>query len=159
LKDITITGSYSGQITSLLGPQDLPSGSTLSYDSQPLTVVIHEQVESDRWYPIDAALSHILQQRFARAAPGYHFEATDTQPYRTDDYNDPVPGFPDAGLAGFAPVGRTGYVVAVYTPKSPALRALEQLKRTQLTWTLILAGGALLLISVWLAKLRRQGTQ
>jgi hypothetical protein len=118
-----------------------------------LTAVIHEQVESDRMYPIDAELSRTLQRRFPRAAPGQHFEATAALPCRTDNYRDPVPGFPDPGLAGLAPVGRTGYVVAVYTPKSRALRALEQLQRTQGAWTLILTVGLLLLvISVGITK-------
>jgi hypothetical protein len=160
LKDIKITDSYSGQITSLLGPQDLPSGSALSYEALPLTAVIHEQVQTDRVYPIDASLSRQLQRLFPRAAPGHHFEATQARPYRSDHYRDPVPGFTEPGLAGFAPVGRTGYVVAVYTPKSKALRTLDQLKQTQVMWTLILNGGLLLLISVGIAtSFRRDGHQ
>ena len=157
LKDIRITASYSGQITSLLGPQDLPSGSKLTYDALPLTAVIHEQVQTDRMYPIDADLSSTLQRLFPRAAPGHHFEATPARPFRSDDYRDPVPGFTEPGLAGFAPVGRTGYVVAVYTPKSKALRTLEQLKQTQVTWTVTLNGGLLLLISVGIATSFRRG--
>jgi len=127
LKDIRITDSYSGQITSLLGPQDLPDGSVLSYDALPLTAVIHEQVQD-----ISAL------------------------PYRSDNYRDPVPGFHEPGLAGFAPVGRIGYIVAVYTPKSKALQTLEQLKRTQVAWTLILNVGLLLLIGVGIATTVRQ---
>jgi serine/threonine protein kinase len=157
LKDIRITDSYSGQITSLLGPQDLPSGSKLTYDALPLTAVIHQQVQTNRIYPVDAQLSRTLQQRFPRAAPGHHFETMQAPPYRSDNYRDPVPGFTEPGLAGFAPVGRTGYVVAVYTPKSKALRTLEQLKQTQLLWTLILNGGLLLLISVGIATSLRRG--
>jgi hypothetical protein len=63
----------------------------------------------------------------------------------TDDtHRDPVPGFEGRWLAGFAPVGDSGFVVIVQTRYDAALQPNTQLSR-RLAWR----GGAVILM--WLA--------
>jgi hypothetical protein len=68
----------------------------------------------------------------------------DPEPITDDTHRDPVPGFEGRWLAGFAPVGDTGFVVIVQTRYDAALKPNTRLSR-RLAWR----GSAVIL--VWLA--------
>ena len=67
----------------------------------------------------------------------------DPDPITDDAYRDPVPGFEGRWLAGFAPVGDTGFVVIVQTRYDAALKPNTRLSRR-------LARGGSAVIFVWL---------
>jgi hypothetical protein len=69
------------------------------------------------------------------------------------NYVDPITG--DERLAGFAPVGKTGFVVAVSTPRAKALGACERHLEALRRYALMLNLGFVMLIGVALrASLR-----
>lgn len=79
----------------------------------------------------------------------------------SDDYEDPVakkyPRYAGRFLAGFAPVGNTGYVVVVQTREDEALSAERTLGRKLLQWALISGSpGALLMLFAASYELRRR---
>jgi hypothetical protein len=65
-------------------------------------------------------------------------------PITDNAHRDPVPGFEGRWLAGFAPVGDTGFVVIVQTRHDAALKSNTRLSR-RLTW------GVIAVILAWLA--------
>ena len=67
----------------------------------------------------------------------------DPDPITDDAHRDPVPGFEGRWLAGFAPVGDTGFVVIVQTRYDAALKPNTRLSR-RLAW-----GGSVVIL-VWL---------
>ncbi len=68
----------------------------------------------------------------------------DPDPITDDEHHDPVPGFEGRWLAGFAPVGDTGFVVIVQTRHDAALKPNTRLSRRLAWW-----GSAVILL--WLA--------
>jgi hypothetical protein len=109
-------------------------------------IVVHDGLEHGGAYPIgSAALA-------AMAVPdrdGDQFSLPGAKSAPTDDnYRDPIPGFEGRWLAGFAPVGNTGYVVVVQTRYSAILEDQTLLLRL-LTWAgvpLLLGGLAINLL-------------
>jgi hypothetical protein len=81
----------------------------------------------------------------------------DPEPITDDAHRDPVPGFEGRWLAGFAPVGDTGFVVIVQTRHDAAVEPNARLSRSfvrragtiVLVW--IMVSGA----SLWLYARRR----
>jgi hypothetical protein len=69
----------------------------------------------------------------------------DPEPITDDAHHDPVPGFEGRWLAGFAPVGDTGFVVIVQTRNDAALGPNTRLLRRLVAW-----GGCAAFL-VWLA--------
>jgi hypothetical protein len=64
-----------------------------------------------------------LRDAFGPAAPaGSQFSLQYAPPLKVSDFRDPIAGLGGAWLAAFAPVGKTGFVVLVETPRTRLLR-------------------------------------
>jgi hypothetical protein len=76
----------------------------------------------------------------------------DPEPITDDAHRDPVPGFGGRWLAGFAPVGDTGFVVIVQTRHDVAVEPNARLSRrlASRTGVILLAWIALCAAVVWL---------
>jgi eukaryotic-like serine/threonine-protein kinase len=79
----------------------------------------------------------------------------------SDDYEDPVakkyPRYAGRWIAGFAPVGNTGFVVIVQTREEEALESEMQLGRELSKWAMISGspGVLLVLLAAWYEKRRK----
>jgi serine/threonine-protein kinase len=95
-----------------------------------LIAVVHPELHStdevalNRENPV---LAEQLIVRFNLRTSGGHFAPKDARPYRYDDYRDPLSRTHERWLAGFAPVGQTGYVLAVATAYEKALGPNQRL--------------------------------
>jgi eukaryotic-like serine/threonine-protein kinase len=123
LDEIDIGDVYrSGQTTALFSRRDRDRDSPDDDASTvgDLTVVAHPDQFGAEEHVLDRGLSALLGERFgADGAPGQQLRSVRVRPYERADYVDPVTG--DPRLVGFAPVGATGFVVAVSTPRERAL--------------------------------------
>ena len=81
----------------------------------------------------------------------------DPKPITDDAHRDPVPGYEGRWLAGFAPVGDTGFVVIVQTRYDAAVAPNARLSRrlASRTSVALLAWLALCATGVWLYRRRR----
>ncbi len=98
----------------LLGPRDLERGQPESLRSSARFVfVVHDKLH--RGQEVAAPALPFLRAAFDNMAPGeQQFALRYASPQRELDYRDPL--FDGSFRAAFAPVGGTGYVVAVQTP-------------------------------------------
>jgi len=128
LEQIEIDDAYqSGQTTALFGLRGRNRGSSDPEEpsAKPLTAVAHPGLFSSEERALDLGLSRKLLEQFAEVSlPGQQFRPVRVRPFEEANYVDPVTG--DRRLAGFAPVGATGFVVAVSTPRAKALGASER---------------------------------
>jgi len=157
LEEVEIDDVYqSGQTTALFGQRGLDRNALPRDRSQPkkLTVVAHPGLFSTEERALDAGLSRKLVQHFGEdGVPGFQLRAVRVRPWQEANYVDPVAG--GSWLAGFAPVGATGFVVSVATPRAKALGASERHIDALWRYALMLNLGFLLLGSVALrASLR-----
>jgi hypothetical protein len=157
LEEIEIGDAYqSGQTTALFGHRGLDRSSPPRDESLPkkLTAVAHPNLFSADERALDPVLSQKLMQEFGEdAAPGLQLRAVRVRPWEEPDYVDPVIG--GRWLAGFAPVGATGFVVSVATPRAKALGASERHIDELWRYALMLNLGFLILAGVALrASLR-----
>jgi hypothetical protein len=85
----------------------------------------------------------------------------DPEPITDDAHRDPVPGFEGRWLAGFAPVGDTGFVVIVQTHYNVAVEPNARLSRrlASRTAVVLLAWIALCAAGVWLYLRRRSNAR
>jgi hypothetical protein len=85
----------------------------------------------------------------------------DPEPITDDAHRDPVPGFGGRWLAGFAPVGDTGFVVIVQTRYNVAVEPNARLSRrlASRTGVVLLAWIALSAAGVWLYLRRRSNAR
>jgi len=105
-------------------------------------VLLHEGLPHGAEIVID---SHRLRElRVTRTEHNQLRLLPNPEPITDDAHRDPVPGFEGRWLAGFAPVGDTGFVVIVQTRYDAALKP-----NTRLSRRLALRGSAVIL--VWLA--------
>jgi hypothetical protein len=84
----------------------------------------------------------------------------DHEPITDDAHRDPVHGFEGHWLAGFAPVGETGFVVIVQTRYDAAIKPNAHLSRhfASRTSTVILVSIMVFGASLWLYVRRRRRT-
>jgi len=110
-------------ITALIGPRgndrergpDAPAPSDFSF-------LVHPCMNTGGEYPVRAPTPAALKDRFGMsAAPGHQLSLQYGPAMQLDDHRDPIPGFAGEWLAALAPVGKTGFLVLVETPKPPAL--------------------------------------
>ena len=128
LEEVEIDDAYqSGQTTALFGLRGRDRNSTTRDEpsQRQLTAVAHPGLFSSEERALDPTLSRKLLERFAEASPpGGQLRPVRVRPWEEANYVDPVTG--DQRLAGFAPVGATGFVVSVSTPRAKALGASER---------------------------------
>ncbi|HYQ42196.1 MAG TPA: protein kinase [Polyangiaceae bacterium] len=128
LEEVEIDDVYhSGQTTALFGQRGADRNGPPRDRSQPkkLTVVAHPGLFSTEERALDAELSRKLVQHFGEdGPPGRQLRAVRVRPWEEASYIDPVVG--GNWLAGFAPVGTSGFVVSVATPRATALGAAER---------------------------------
>jgi len=116
---VRLTDGHPGRIAALLGPRDserkdigrpLPAG---------FTFIVHPGLAPGREYQLQRPDPAQIRSAFGiTAAAG---ELRYVAPYQTADYVDPIPMPGSAGpwSAAFAPVGSTGFVVVVQSPRLP----------------------------------------
>jgi serine/threonine protein kinase len=124
LEQIEIDDVYqSGQTTALFGLRGRERSSKNDASlSKRLTLFAHPGLFSREERALEPELSRKLLERFAApSAPGGQLRSVRVRPWEEPNYVDPVNG--DRRLAGFAPVGATGFVVSVSTPRDKALGA------------------------------------
>jgi hypothetical protein len=120
LGDIEIGDPYgSGQATTLFGWRGRDRGDPRPNDMPVLTVVAHPELFNTEEYALPRALSDRLIAHFGMLGNPYRSRAPRALRWEEPDYFDPVDR--TSKVAGFAPVGATGYVVGVATPLSRAL--------------------------------------
>ncbi|MEN9578386.1 MAG: hypothetical protein RJA70_1395 [Pseudomonadota bacterium] len=125
IDEVEINDTYfSGQTTALFGQRDRDRA-TPSLNPSLLTAVAHPNLFSTEEHALDADLSQRLREQFGeRGAPGQQLRPVRVKPLEEANYTDPVTL--DSRLAGFAPVGSTGFVVAVSTPRERALGSSQR---------------------------------
>jgi eukaryotic-like serine/threonine-protein kinase len=157
LEEIEIDDAYqSGQTTALFGHRGVDRSSPPRDESLPkkLTAVAHPNLFSAEERALDPELSRKLVLQFGEeGAPGLQLQPVRVRPWEEPDYVDPIIG--GRWLAGFAPVGATGFVVSVATPRDKALGASERHIDELWRYALMLNLGFLILAGVALrASLR-----
>jgi eukaryotic-like serine/threonine-protein kinase len=133
-----------GYVTALLGPRDDERGGSSQPDpgNAPLVFLFHDGLR--RGTEVSAPhLPHLPLDFRTRATE--QFVLRPLPPHIESDYRDPVAGFGGPWLAAFAPVGGTGYIAVVQTPRSAFL---EWVRWKLSASALLLAGLAFLLSSV-----------
>jgi hypothetical protein len=114
----------SGRVMALLGPRDIDRGGTDSRAGR-FVFLVHdglrsgEEVVASRVPALAAAFDHA-------SAPGEQFSLKYVRPHQEAYYEDPVHGFEGKWLAAFAPVGGTGYVMAVQSPRPDLLATMRR---------------------------------
>lgn len=153
LDDMDIDDPYvSGQTTALFGRRGGDRHSPPVDKSAPpkLTAVAHPGLFNSEEYALDPELSKRLVARFgAETVPGRELVLQLSRPVEEANYVDPITG--DTRLAGFAPVGSTGFVVAVSTPRAQALGIHERHRDARSRYAAMLNLGFLILgvVAVW----------
>jgi hypothetical protein len=125
-----------------------------SNDRTRLTAVAHPGLFSVEERVLDPQLSRkLIAHMGEQAPPGSQLRPLRVRPWEEADYIDPVTL--ERRLAGFAPVGGTGFVVAVSTPKDKVLGANEGHIDALFRYAAMLNLGFLILVGVALrASLR-----
>ncbi len=82
----------------------------------------------------------------------------DPEPITDDAHRDPIPGYEGRWLAGFAPVGNTGFVVIVQTRHDAAVEPNARLSRSfaRRAGAVIFAGILLSGLILWIHRLRQR---
>jgi len=110
-------------ITALIGPRgndrargpDAPAPSDFSF-------IVHPGMNTGVEHPVRTPTPAALKERFGSSAPlGHQLSLQYGRAMQLADYRDPIPGFGGEWLAALAPVGKTGFLVLVETPRPPAL--------------------------------------
>jgi serine/threonine protein kinase len=109
--------------SALIGPRGLDRGAR---PGAPLpsdfTFLVHPGLAKGEEYTLPSSFWSELRAAFGSSAPpGAQFTMQYVPPVKTGDYRDPIPGFSGRWLAAFAPVGKTGFVVLVQTPRKTLL--------------------------------------
>lgn len=106
-----------GRLTALLGPRDIDRHeANLKVPPERFVVVIHDALTRGKEVKVPSlpALLALFRQRLPA---GEQLTLQYASPQRETDYVDPVLGLGKRWQAAFAPVGGTGYVVVVQTPR------------------------------------------
>lgn len=176
-------GRWAGVLFGTIGTNSVLAGVPLDSerDARHTTALLSLRDNERAWK--DRPLSHeyaiVVHDRLPRGAAisvdsvalrGIPLPDPESEPLRlpssvktlTDDrYLDPVPGFEGRWLAGFAPVGNTGYVVVVQTRHRAILDPDKRLALRMLAWGGVpFAAGAIVIGGVLMARgrgFRRSG--
>jgi serine/threonine-protein kinase len=150
LEEIEIDDVYqSGQATALFGQRGRDRHSRdEDVERRTLTAVAHPGLFGAEERALPHELSRKLLDRFGeRAVPGWQLEPVRVRPWEEPNYIDPVTG--EQRLAAFAPVGKTGFIVAVSTPRARAFGASE--RHVQDLWRCAAVLGLGLVMGVFVA--------
>jgi hypothetical protein len=86
------------------------------------TFLVHPGLKSGAEHTLETPSPGRLLDAFGPpAGPGEQLSLEYVRPLEVPDYRDPIPGFEGRWVAAFAPVGRTGFVVLVETPRPDAV--------------------------------------
>ncbi|HEX7842251.1 MAG TPA: CHAT domain-containing protein [Kofleriaceae bacterium] len=132
--------SDDGPMAVIVAPRDRSRATTEGEGDY--VVVLHDGLTHGAGIAVD---SPRLRELRATRTERNQLRWIDPDPITDDAHRDPVPGFEGRWLAGFAPVGDTGFVVIVQTRYDAALEPNTRLLRRLVAW----GGGAAFL--VWLA--------
>ena len=125
----------------ILGPRDRDRDGRVFPD---FTFLVHPLLKPGRAIALSSDISVSLRREFGpAAAPGEQFEMIYIPPRLIADYDDPVDTDHERWLAAFAPIGKTGYVVAMQAPQA------------MLGWTLPVTLGLALSALAWALASRR----
>jgi serine/threonine protein kinase len=153
LDDIEISSHYpNGQTTALFGRRDRDRTSPPVTATSPkrLTVVAHPALFNAEERALDSKLSGTLASQLGpEGLPGVQLLPVHVRPWEEPDYVDPVTNEPR--LAGFAPVGATGFIVGVSTPREAATESNQRHRQALTLYAVLLNLGFLLLglVAVW----------
>jgi hypothetical protein len=143
--------------TALLGPRgsdrgDAPDGPIPSR----YTFLVHPGLKTGAEHTLETPSPVRLLEAFGPpAAPGDQLSLEYVRPLEVPDYRDPIPGFEGRWVAAFAPVGRTGFVVLVETPRPDAFRWSVALVPTIAVSVTGVLGLAIALLAAWQRRRRR----
>lgn len=157
LGDVPMQEDLAGRgqiVTALLASRgrdrDTPLGAPLPTD---YTFLVHPGLSHGAEHALRVPSGAQLRAAFGPSAPpGEQLALQYAQPVKVSDYRDPIPGFAGSWLAAFAPVGRTGFVVLVETP-----RAAGVLDRRLTLAAALFAAAAVALAIPTIASRRRRG--
>jgi hypothetical protein len=156
LSEVDIGDSYgSGQITAVFAARGADR-STAPGRAEKLIAVVHSRLGNSEEYALDAALAERLIRHFGRRAAFDQLASNQARPLEDDNYRDPLSDPRDRWLAGFAPVGKTGYVTVVATPQRTALGPSQRLIESLSTYGGLLNLSFLLLAAVAVAASLRE---
>jgi serine/threonine-protein kinase len=150
LGEIDFNDRYqSAQRTSVLGGRG--PDRTRAANRTALTVLVHPDLMGANEFTIEPRLSERLITTLSLRTSGGYVAPNDSPPFAYDDYRDPLAKTPERMLASFAPVGQTGYVVAVSTPYRNASSPNQRLLDLLLTYGSVLNLSFVLVaaIAVW----------
>jgi serine/threonine-protein kinase len=103
-----------------------------------LIAVVHPDLHGNGEFPLEPWLAKRLMDEFNLKAIGGRAEPSYALPFESENYVDPVSIPPERMLASFAPVGQTGYVVAVATPYQKAQSPTQRLINLLFTYGSVL---------------------
>ena len=150
LGEIDFNDRYrSSQLTAVIGGRG--PDRRRSANREEMIVVVHPDLHGSTEFPLEPSLAKRLVTSFGLKAGGGHIDRNDAIPVEYDRYVDPVPSVQERMLASFAPVGQTGYVVAVATPFESAQRPNQRLLNMLFTYGSVLNLCCVLVaaIAVW----------
>jgi serine/threonine-protein kinase len=143
----------------LVAPVDAPRGGTTAFQDSELMVVVHQDLRPGETHMLDAetkARAREALHRAPRAGPEHPQFPQREQVVASEAHIDPLR--PDEGpwLAAFAPVGSTDYVAIVQTRDASVFAPTRTLLGQLALWSGLpaLAGGVLLVLSLWLVQRR-----
>jgi len=138
--------SEAGPMAVVVAPRDRSRDTTKGEGEY--VVLLHEGLPHGAEIVID---SPRLRELRATRTERKQLRWPDPEPITDDAHRDPVPGFEGRWLAGFAPVGDTGFVVIVQTRHDAAVEPNARLSRrlASRTGVVLLAWTALCTAVVW----------
>jgi serine/threonine-protein kinase len=146
--------SDAGPMAVVVAPQDRSRNSRA--EEGKYVVILHDGLAHGDSVLFDSLrLGELRVMRADRKGPQW----VDFEPLKDDEHHDPVPGFEGRWLAGFAPVGETGFVVIVQTRHDAAVAPSARLW-SRLVWraTIALLGWIVVFVCLVLyARRRRRG--
>lgn len=109
--------------TALLGPRGPDRhDAVLAIDDRDFTFVVHPGLGAGKEHALTSPGPRQIRATFGSPGqPGQQFELRHARPLKVAGFRDPIAGYEGEWLAAFAPVGNTGYVVLVETPREPLL--------------------------------------
>jgi serine/threonine-protein kinase len=115
----------SGQTTAVFGARGAER--SRPGDATHMIAVFHRGLRGNEERALSPSLARRLLREFKLRNDGGHFLLVDARPIEDVDYRDPLADPRERWLAALAPIGRTGYVVAVATPYQRALEPSQRL--------------------------------
>ncbi|HWO25675.1 MAG TPA: CHAT domain-containing protein [Kofleriaceae bacterium] len=136
-----------GPMAVVVAPRDRSRHSTEGAGEY--VVILHERLAHGAGVPIS---SPRLNELRTPRRDSEQLRWIDPEPITDDAHRDPVPGYEGRWLAGFAPVGDTGFVVIVQTRYDAAVAPNARLWRRLAWWTggALVVGIILCVAGVWL---------